>query len=48
MPTFELLNLKESLLLKPQRETFNIKNIGKKRMSTNRIETEKVRFIQRR
>ena len=39
---FELLNFKESLLLKKTKDAFNVKTVTRKRTNTNRVATEKV------
>lgn len=40
---FELLNFKDSLLLRKSKDSFNLKSITRKRTNTNRVNTEKVR-----
>lgn len=42
IPIFELLNFKESLLLRKDKDSFNLKTLTKKRVNTNRVLTEKV------
>lgn len=42
MPNFELLNFKDSLLLRKSKDSFNLKSLTRKRTNTNRINTQKV------